>query len=39
MVKVVKILLVFVFLASVVVGGYAWVQNNKSGDKGYTLWM
>ena len=37
MVKVVKILLVFILLAAGVVGGYAWVQNRKLDDKGYTL--
>lgn len=37
MAKVVKLLLVFVFLASVVVGGYAWVQDKQSDNKGYTL--
>jgi len=35
--KVVKILLVFVFLATVVVGGYAWVQDQRTSDKGFTL--
>lgn len=37
MAKVVKILLLFVFLATMVVGGYAWVQERQSDDKGYSL--
>lgn len=35
--KVVKILLLFIFLAAMGVGGYAWVQNQNSDDLGYTL--
>ena len=35
--KVVKLLLLFVILASTVVGGYAWVQNQNSAGPGYTL--
>ena len=37
MVKVVKILFIFVLLATMVVGGYAWVQDQRSADPGYTL--
>lgn len=37
MVKVVKMLLFLVLLAAVVVGGYAWVQDQRTADKGYTL--
>ena len=37
MAKVVKILLLFILLAAAVVGGYAWVESQKSSDKGYTL--
>ena len=35
--KVVKILLVFVLLAAFVVGGYAWVQDQRSDKPSYTL--
>ena len=37
MVKVVKILVVFVLLATMVVGGYAWVQDQRSVKSPYTL--
>lgn len=37
MVKVVKILLLFIFLAAIGVGGYAWVQNQNSDIQAYTL--
>lgn len=37
MIKVVKILLVFILLAAGVVGGYAWVQSQNSDDQGYKL--
>lgn len=37
MLKVVKILLFFILLAAMGVGGYAWVQNKQTGDQKYTL--
>ena len=37
MAKVVKLLLVFVLLATLVVGGYAWVRDQRSVGPGYTL--
>ncbi len=35
--KFVKILLLLIFLAAIVVGGYAWVKNRKPADQGFTL--
>jgi HlyD family secretion protein len=35
--KFVKILLLLIFLAAIVVGGYAWVKNRKPADRGFTL--
>lgn len=37
MAKVLKILLLFVVLATVVGGGYAWLQSKKSDTQAYTL--
>lgn len=35
--KFVKVLLVLIFLAAVVVGGYSWMKNRKPQDQGFTL--
>lgn len=37
MTKIIKILLLLLFLAATVVGGYAWVKNRKPIDQGFTL--
>jgi HlyD family secretion protein len=35
--KFVKILLLLIFLAAIVVGGYAWVKNRKNTNQGFTF--
>ncbi len=35
--KFVKMLMLLIFLAAIVVGGYAWVKNRKPADQGFTL--
>ena len=35
--KFVKFLLLLIFLAAIVVGGYGWVKNRKPADQGFTL--
>jgi len=35
--KFVKVLLLLIFLAAIVVGGYAWVKNRKPANQGFTL--
>lgn len=35
--KVVKILLLLIFLAAIAVGGYTWSKNHKPDDRGFTL--
>jgi HlyD family secretion protein len=35
--KFVKFLLLIIFMAAVVVGGYSWIKNRKPADQGFTL--